>query len=440
MRQFIANGYVTVQVDLPRAFHDEVYRRLSEVFEKEGNPGNNLLPRIPMIQKVLDDPSVRGALMSVAGRDYLAHPHRHPHYNPAGSAGQTMHKDSWARRHHRARLFMAFYYPQDTPAELGPTAVVRGTHLYNTPQHGPNNEGETLLTGEAGTVTIVHYDLWHRGTPNRSTQTRFMLKFLFLRLSEPTTPAWESRESAWQPFAPDEPRMWRHLWKWYGGVADTSPSEEALADLVERLGDKNERVALDAAYALGEKGEPALGPLMDALREGTDAVRRNAGYGLTAMGKPAVGALVEALRDERPAVREAAASALGDMGNDGFDALPALIDAVHDTSVEVRRQAADGIGIVGSKSDAGVAALVTALKDPDEWVRRNASVSLIRLGPNAVGATSALCEALEDNNRYVRAHAMSALLRIGTPEATQRALDFLTVSRWCPMTTRESTF
>jgi HEAT repeat protein len=440
MREFIANGYVTTQVDLPRSFHDEAYRRLSEVFEKEGNPGNNLLPRIPMIQKVLDDPSVHGALTSVAGGDYLIHPHRHPHYNPSGSPGQGMHKDAWARRHHRPRLFMAFYYPQDTPEELGPTAIVRGTHLYNTAQHGPNNEGETRLTGEAGTVTIVHYDLWHRGTPNRSDKTRFMVKFLFLRLSEPTTPTWDNTNPEWEPLEPDEPRMWRHLWKWYGGRADVSPNGSDVATLVAQLGDRNERVALDAAYALGEKGEPALGALMDALREGTDAVRRNAGYGLTTIAKPAVGALVDALRDERPPVREAAASALADMGGEGSDALSALMRAVNDPSVEVRRQVADGIGIVGAKSTAGVPALVTALKDPDEWVRRNASVSLMRLGSNAAEATSALVDALEDANRYVRAHAVTALLRIGTPQSTQHALDFLMTSRWCPTTTRDSTF
>ena len=62
MRYFIVNGYVTVTTMLPAQFHDVVYEKTMTVFDKEGNPGNNLLPRIPEIQKVLDDPNVKGAL------------------------------------------------------------------------------------------------------------------------------------------------------------------------------------------------------------------------------------------------------------------------------------------------------------------------------------------------------------------------------------------
>jgi len=47
MAQFIAHGYLTITPDLPPAFHAEVFAQHQEVFEKEGNPGNNLLPRIP---------------------------------------------------------------------------------------------------------------------------------------------------------------------------------------------------------------------------------------------------------------------------------------------------------------------------------------------------------------------------------------------------------
>jgi hypothetical protein len=42
MRDFIVNGYVIVKTDLPRSFHDEIYKATNTVFEREGNPGNNL--------------------------------------------------------------------------------------------------------------------------------------------------------------------------------------------------------------------------------------------------------------------------------------------------------------------------------------------------------------------------------------------------------------
>ena len=70
MKDFIRNGYITVQTHLPAEFHESVFQQTENVFETEGNPGNNLLPRIPMIQEVFDDKRVSGALTSVLGKDY----------------------------------------------------------------------------------------------------------------------------------------------------------------------------------------------------------------------------------------------------------------------------------------------------------------------------------------------------------------------------------
>ena len=58
MRHFIVNGYVTVKPDFPRSFHEQVYQQTKAIFEADGNPGNNLLPRIPEIQEVFDHPVV----------------------------------------------------------------------------------------------------------------------------------------------------------------------------------------------------------------------------------------------------------------------------------------------------------------------------------------------------------------------------------------------
>jgi hypothetical protein len=39
-------------------------------------------------------------------------------------------------------------------------------------------------------VAITHYDIWHAATANRGERTRYMLKFLFSRASEPVAPSW----------------------------------------------------------------------------------------------------------------------------------------------------------------------------------------------------------------------------------------------------------
>ena len=119
MRDFIVNGYITIKTGLPRSVHETIYRKTQEYSAKEGNLGNNILPRVPELQAVFEDPVVRGAFTSILGENYVMHSHRHPHQNNPHSDGQGFHKDSyWGYqkvRHHCPRWAMAFYYPQDAP-------------------------------------------------------------------------------------------------------------------------------------------------------------------------------------------------------------------------------------------------------------------------------------------------------------------------------------
>ena len=133
LRQFIVDGYVVVRPELDAGLHERIHGETETVFEKEGNPGNNLVPRIPAVQQVLDSPEVRGGLTSILGEDYYTQPHRHCHFNPPGSEGQHLHQDGSSRWSHHTRRILLFYYPQDTPEELGPTAVVPGKPLLRHP-------------------------------------------------------------------------------------------------------------------------------------------------------------------------------------------------------------------------------------------------------------------------------------------------------------------
>ena len=63
------------------------------------------------------------------------------------------------------------------------------------------------------------------------------------------------------------------------------------------------------------------------------------------------------------------------------------------------------------------------------------------LSEGAAAAVPALADALRDtDNRYVSGHSVTALQRIGTAEAQTALIDYLSASRWCSMTTKESTF
>ena len=97
VRAFLANGHLTLQPELPAGFHREMFERFVGLIgdDNDFNPGNNLLPVVPELQLVFDDPVIKGALTSVLGEGYMMHPHRVLHDNPPGSDQQVWHHDSY---------------------------------------------------------------------------------------------------------------------------------------------------------------------------------------------------------------------------------------------------------------------------------------------------------------------------------------------------------
>ena len=456
MRDFIINGYVKIKTDFPPSFHENIRQQLDTMFEETGNLGNNVLPLIPEIQEVFDHPTVHGAMQGALGENYVMHSHRYCHFNQQGSEGQNFHKDSYEGdeqiRRHRCRWTMAFYYPQDVTADMGPTAVLPGSQYYETGESA-HQQPELALTGEAGTVTIVHYDLWHRAMPNSSDKRRYMLKFLFIRLDEPQTPVWNRSTTDWHALGNGEeaehPELWESVWDWYNGKQNGTAngvSHTEVETLIGNLDNNHERVRLNAAYRLGRVGRAALPALKQALHSKSDAIREYAGYALSLTGAPAIPVLIDAMQATDDSVRASATFALADMGKVAAEAIPMLTRAAQDASTLVRRNATEGLGLIGQQvSEAidlseAVEVLKNGLRDDSYSVRDNAARSLAKLGRAAEPAIPALVAQLEDENRYVRFHAAVALKQIKTPEAQEALFNYLFSSRWCALTTNETPY
>ena len=460
MKEFIINGYHIVKTSLPISFHQQIFRRTIDLIRAEGPPGNNLLPKIPILANVFTDPAVEGALTSILGQNYVMHPHRACHYHPPQSQQQTWHKDypvGGNLRCHRGRMAMAFYYPQDVTENMGPTAVQPGTQYYQ--HHNQAVEGVPLCGG-AGTVTIVHYDLWHRATENQSKKIRLMLKFLFCRTEEPLHPSWDTESSDWNinsSFSHKPQLMWRHIWQWYLGKGSGkkktvsaininveesnrllscfgTTTEEMIETLGQAVHDQNEVTRLKALYDLGEIGVSAVPKLMTRFREEskTGSIQNleradfanpsqiDTVYGLAAVGEPAVPALMETLDDPDWWIRAAACSSLGCIGQAANLAVPHLLKALNDDSEWVRRNAADALGNMGDISQVTEETLIKALDDKREtspWslsdspLRENVIASLAKIRPSPA-AISKLKEASKDDNEYIRAWADIGLARI----------------------------
>ena len=454
VQSFIKNGYITLHPDLPD-LHEEIYRETAAIFEKEGDPRNHILQKIPALYQVFDHPIVRGVLTSLLGPNYMMHPHRHAHMKEPGQKGGAWHQDGrskhfttkdhgWLfewRRHHRFRSVWAWYYPQKVTEDMGPTAVIPGAQYYDLESMRHYNSAYSdpeigaLLCGKAGTITIGHYHQWHSswGT-NCSDKNRYMIKFLLTRTEEPGHPSWNtngvgSADNA--PLTDDAPTpgqkaVWNRVWGWLNGDSEAmanngSGNGNHVSELIAALHDTSAPARLNAVYALGAVGEPAVGPLIETLQgtaepaEITDEpILTHVAYALSAIGEAAVPTLTSVLNgDAAWWVRATAADTLGDIGKPAAEAVPALIQALDDPSEWVRRNAVNALGTIGE----GAQALITALKDDHPLVRCNAVNALARTckgappeGEGIDAASRALSAVMyDDEYAIIREYAIAAL-------------------------------
>ncbi|WP_395145157.1 HEAT repeat domain-containing protein, partial [Armatimonas sp.] len=343
-QQFHRDGYVILPPNLPALLHAKIQQRLAWVLKNEGNPGNNILPAIPELQAILDAPELVTALTDVLGAGYMLHPHRFAHNNEpaqrtaegdfkAGAGTHAFigwHQDSHSPlsrpRHYACRYAMVLYYPQDTPKEHGPTQLIPGTH-YNRELTEHDYGRGFQAAGPAGTCVLVHFDIAHGGSLNVLDQTRYMVKFVFLRTEEP--------EHFDLPTPP-------------------KPDEAQIPTLISALnGPEPERFR--AIYALAALGEPAVTPLCAALATRTQSawqesatVMDDAAYALAALGTPAVASLTALLDHPSEWVQINASFALGEMGKKARAASDALIAKLRSTSHATVRTVLDALGQLGA--------------------------------------------------------------------------------------------
>ncbi|CAN7724424.1 HEAT repeat domain-containing protein [Paenibacillus sp. LjRoot56] len=511
MMHFITKGYLIIQNELPNELHLSIMNQINYVLHNEHNPGNNILPRVPDIQHLFDTPTVKGALSSVLGSDYYMHPHRHCHYNRPGSempGGGQWHKDGYwsSMRSHRPWWAMLFYYTQDVTEDLGPTAIMPGSQYY---EKFLGDRGETLLpTGKAGTMVLVHFDLWHKASLNISNLDRYMLKFQFLRLSAPTRPSWNHQHA--EMVVPEGTpathwTLWQDVWQWLRGESTpnqvrSAVSEERLLALKQQLEaedatdrgsaademgligiaaascapslgkllqDPVETTALNAAYALGQLGEPGIETLIKHITEGSNLTAERAAYGLQGAGTEAIPELLRTLKHENDHRRALAIFVLGMIGSSDGEVVPSLITSLQDESEWVRRNAVEAIGMIKDPGEQIVSAIAKVLQDSlrNEFdanaskleseklkvgfqpyitnkIGYTAALSLLRIGKvgNVSEAVRSLEQALYSKDRYVRAYAVEALTHLRTEEAVDILIRSLRSSRWCQDTNKASTF
>ena len=173
------------------------------------------------------------------------------------------------------------------------------------------------------------------------------------------------------------------------------PADESVAGLVPLLGDKDEFVRQQTAYALGlTRSRSAVAGLVERLTDKKDSVR---GAAAVALGQIADASAVTALaavlnpqaglatskkgqkskREKNEFILRSAACSLGQIGNSA--GVPALIGVLQDDKAEadLRREAASALGEIGDAS--AIPALRDAATAGDPYLAETAHKALKKI-------------------------------------------------------------
>ena len=440
VRQFIANGYIKIDYTVPAEVHAAIARKLDQMVASGPNLGNNVLPQVPEFRHVLNNLEVRGALISLLGEDYIEHPHRYCHDSKpreekpddiAAVVARQCHQDSYTPmsrpRQHYPRYARIIYYPQDTPIELGPTHVTPGTSCHKLVSD-EDRFNALPMKGPAGSLWITHFDVAHAAGVNLTETVRHMIKFIYIRRSEPRAPAWNCQSDRWQSPANlecswDFDVMWSHFWDWMCGKENRYDSFFAhsasgsvngnMRQLIDSLGSEKLDEVLTSAQQLaahGAEAAEAVPALAQRLNKDHQAARAAATYALGAIGEPAVATLVERLEEAGRQGWEEGAQAHWNEGT------VLMMDEAH------------ALGAIGPPA---VSPLINVLETAGEWGRINAAFALGEMDSQAVAAVPALTACLEDDSHRIVRTAIDSLGMIGGDASgyVARMSRFLTESR-----------
>ena len=136
------------------------------------------------IKHVLLNPQLAGALRSLLGKNVGLPVLVSSHRVECPTSAQGWHHDADHIFGPETNFVEVFYFPQDTPIEMGPTELVPGSHIRPT-QRDASEKG-ILTDGPAGSLAIHAQSILHRRGESTGTGVRHMLKYSYWRTVPPT--------------------------------------------------------------------------------------------------------------------------------------------------------------------------------------------------------------------------------------------------------------
>jgi hypothetical protein len=131
------------------------------------------------IEHVLLNPQLAGALRSLLGKNVGLPVLVSNHSVECPAPSQGWHHDADHVFGPEINFLEVFYFPQDTPLEMGPTELVPGSHIRPTTRDA--SDPGVSAVGPAGSIGIHSQSILHRRGESTGTGPRHMLKYSYWR-------------------------------------------------------------------------------------------------------------------------------------------------------------------------------------------------------------------------------------------------------------------
>jgi len=185
---FCINGFLLLKGVVP----DDINKRTAKFLETHTSyEPTEILTEDWFVEGVIKNPQAAGAVRSLLGANFKLPVvmSNHQVHCPNFSA-QGWHRDGGSIYTPRLDYLQVFYYPQETPVEMGPTEVVPCSHFMQTRANWMSHYGRintaVSTASPAGSIFLTVYSIWHRRVSATSTGVRNLLKYNYWRTATPT--------------------------------------------------------------------------------------------------------------------------------------------------------------------------------------------------------------------------------------------------------------
>jgi len=195
-------GYLVLPGFISPPLLTELRERLEALWAAEGDdagaefrlePGTrrlaNLVDKGAVFARLVATPEILACVEHVIGARCKLSSLNARSANPHNGAAQALHADVGAIADDRGYwVCNTLWMLDDFTGENGATRMIPRSHAWRRlPEPDTTDEvpGETLLTGEAGTVVVMNAHMWHGGTANRTDRCRRALHAFYTRHDKP---------------------------------------------------------------------------------------------------------------------------------------------------------------------------------------------------------------------------------------------------------------